>query len=173
MLGAAIAFAMLWSGLWVTAFGINMQSALGFPLEARAQALNSVMKIFFFFGCVALAVAKVRTPNVHKRLMVLAMLPLVWTSIPRILYALFAPTGSPQRPGLGEPAPALVGVPGALITDLLLVAVIFYDRRATGRIHLVYMIGLIVLLAMQILRMPVGSTAIWQSAASWLATFSS
>jgi hypothetical protein len=101
VLGAALALAMLWSGLWVTAFSINVQSALGYPVEARAFAIVSFTKIIFFAACVALAVANVPRPNVHKRLMVLAMLPLVQTAIPRILY-LLAPPGSPQRPGLGD-----------------------------------------------------------------------
>jgi hypothetical protein len=75
------AVAMVWSGLWVAGYSINLQSSLGYPAAARVQ-----------------------------------------TAIPRILFARFAPPGSPQRPGLGEPAPMLVGLPGVLIVDLLLVA---------------------------------------------------
>lgn len=139
--GAGLAVAMIWSGLWVTAYSINVQAALGYPVEARGFAITSFTKILFFGVCVALAISKVRKPNVHKRFMVLAMLPLVHTALPRILYALFAPPSSPQRPGLGEPAPPLVSIPGAIVIDPLILGILLYDRRSTGRFHPVYVVG--------------------------------
>lgn len=168
-LGAGLAVAMIWSGLWVTAYSINVQTALGYPFEARGFAIISFTKILFFGVCVALAISTVRRPGVHKRLMVLAMLPLVHAALPRILFALFAPPGSPQRPGLGEPPPTLVSVPGAIVIDLLLLAVVIYDRRATGRFHPVYVVGGIAFVVVQILRVPLRSTDAWQSMAAWLA----
>jgi hypothetical protein len=171
MVGAGLAVAMMSSGLWVTAYSINVQSALGYPFEARGFAITSFTKVLFFGTCVALAISQVSKPNVHKRLMVLAMLPHVHTALPRILYALFAPPGSPQRPGLGEPPPTLVSVPGAVVIDLLMLALLIYDRRATGRFHPGYVIGGIAFVAIQILRVPARSTEAWQSVASWLAQF--
>jgi len=161
---------MLWSGLWVTASSINVQSALGYPFQARAFAIISFTKIVFFAACIALAIANVRKPGVHKRLMVLAMFPLVQAAIPRVLYVLFAPPGSPQRPGLGEPASMLVGLPAAVAVDLLLIAVAFYDRRAHDRVHPVYLVGGLAFVAMQVLRVPASSTEAWQAFATWLAT---
>lgn len=171
LFGAAAAIVMLVSGLWVTGYSINVQTALGYPVGARAIAITSFTKILFFAACVALAIIYVKRSDVHKRLMVLAMLPLVQTAIPRIMYASLMPPGSPQRPGLGEPASLLVGIPAAVAIDVLLVTVIWLDRRATGRLHPVYLIGGASFVTLQIVRIPLSTSDVWQRIAGWLASF--
>ena len=167
--GAVMAVAMVVSGLWVTASSIDIQSALGYPVAARGFAIISFTKLAFFAACIALAIRNIRRPEYHKRLMVLAMLPLVQTAIPRILFALFAPDSSPQRPGLGEPASMLIGVPAAVVIMAVWLGIAWHDRRRLGRMHPVYSVGGAALLAMEILRVPLSTTSTWQTFAAWLA----
>lgn len=172
IVAAATAFAMVLTGLWVTASSIDLQSTVADPFQARAFGIVSFTKIVFFAVCVTIALANVRKPDLHKRLMVVAMFPLVLTAIPRVFYVLFMPPGSPQRPGLGEPlslASRVALVPG-LVTDLLLVGVVvLLDRRSTGRVHASYIAGGVALVAIHFLQVPLSTTDAWQSFAIWLA----
>jgi hypothetical protein len=169
LFGVALASAMVFTGLWVTAYSINVQSAAGDPFQARAFSIASVAKLAFFATCVAIAVANVMRPEIHKRLIVLATVALTQPAFGRLLFAFFAPSGSPQRPGLGEPPPLhLVGVPTSIMTDLILLAIIVYDWRTQGRLHPVYAIGGAALVAVQIFRVPLSTTPEWHAVADWL-----
>jgi hypothetical protein len=54
------------------------------------------------------------------------------------------------------------------VTDLLIVAAMIHDRRTRGRVHRAYWIAGAVVLAVQVLRVPLGTTSGWQSVVSWL-----
>jgi hypothetical protein len=137
--GGVLALTMVITGVWVTGYSINAQSALGYPEQARIFSIASFSKLVFFAVCVAIALAYVRRPGIHKRMMVLATVALMQTALARIFFVLFAPDGSPQRPGLGEPPSLLVSVPTSVVTDLILVAIALYDWRAHGRLHPAYL----------------------------------
>jgi hypothetical protein len=59
-------------------------------------------------------------------------------------------------------------VPPGLAVDLLLVAAIVYDWRTRGRPHPVYLIGGVLLLADQLLAVPISATPAWLAIATWV-----
>jgi len=60
----------------------------------------------------------------------------------------------------------------ALIADVLILAGMLYDLRTRGRIHPRYVIGGVILVSMQVLRVPTRTTHWWYGVADFLARFS-
>ena len=71
-------------------------------------------------------------------------------------------------PGAIGPPPVFVSIPPGLVVDLLIVAAIVYDWRTRGRPHRVYLIGLPLILAQQLLTVPIGQSEAWMSVARWV-----
>lgn len=168
LLGVALASAMIFVGYWTTVYSIQVQTAASDAFQARTFSIVSFAKIAFFAVVVALALAHVTRPETHKRLMVLATVSLLQTALARILFALFAPDGSPQRPGLGPPPPMTVGIPTSIALDLILLTIVLIDWRATKRLHPVYVIGGLALVAIQIIRIPLSTSQAWHALVEWL-----
>ena len=59
------------------------------------------------------------------------------------------------------PPPLFVALPPALVADLFLVVALVRDWRLLGRPHPVYIYGGLVLLAQQLLQVPVAGTEGW------------
>ena len=87
-----------------------------------------------------LAIANVRRPETHKRLMLLAGISLLDAAVARWFLTFLAPPGPPGPP------PVAVTIPPALVAYLLLVVAIVHDWRTRGRPHPVYVYGGIALL---------------------------
>jgi hypothetical protein len=168
LLGVALASGMVFTGLWTTVYAIGVQTASSNAFQARTFAIVSFVKIVLFAVVVALAVATVARPETHKRLMVLATVSLLQTALARILFALFAPAGSPQRPGLGPPPPLTVGIPTSIVLDLILLVIVVVDWRATKRLHPVYLLGGLVLVTTQVVRIPLATSPAWHATVGWL-----
>jgi hypothetical protein len=60
-----------------------------------------------------------------------------------------------------------VAVPPGLFVDLLVLAAMAYDWRTRGRPHRVYVIGGALLLATQLLSVPIGASDAWLTFARW------
>ena len=106
-----------------------------------------------------LAIANVRRPETHKRLMLLAGISLLDAAVARWFLTFLAPPGPPGPP------PVAVTLPHALVAYLLLVVAIVHDWRTRGRPHPVYVYGGIALLAVKLLNWPISTTSAWHSLA--------
>ena len=131
---------------------------------------SSMMALFSAF--VMAAVAYVRRPEVHKRLMVLATIAILPPAIARVMFALTVGMAPGLRPGLGPPRSVDSVLGSALIADALILAGLIYDMRTRGRPHPVYLVGGAIMLAVHVLRGPVSTTAWWYAIADVLARFS-
>jgi hypothetical protein len=60
----------------------------------------------------------------------------------------------------------------ALIADALIAAAMVHDARTRGRPHPAYLIGGAIMLAVQVLRLPLSTTPWWFAVADFLARFS-
>jgi hypothetical protein len=93
-------------------------------------------------------------------------------AIARVLFALSVGIGPGLRPGLGPPRTVESVLMPALIGDALIVAGVIYDMRTRGRPHPAYLIGGAIVLAVQVLRVPLSTTSWWFAIADFLARFS-
>jgi hypothetical protein len=162
VLGVAIATAMVFSTFVTVVFRINQLTPLGLGESIRAFSWVQVSGMLFFGSAVALAIVKVRSSETHKRLMLLATISLMDAPIARWFATLAAPAAAP---GPAQPPPVFVTVPPALLGDLLLVVAMAYDWRRRGRVHTVYIVGGLVLLAIQLTRPLISSTSLWDGLA--------
>jgi hypothetical protein len=163
MAGIALATAMVFSVFIAAGAMVHLRTAAGHGPEALGFTWVQVGGMLFFGGTFAAAIANVRRPEVHKRLMLLATISLLDAPIARWVLGF---TGAIPESG----APPAVGqiFAASLIADLLLVAAIAFDWRTRGRPHPVYLIGGAVLLVFQATRTMVSETAVWQAIAAWI-----
>lgn len=157
LFGIALASAMLFSGVLAQIVQVQLQQGSPRPEAVRNVAALGFSAMLMFAVYVGVAVANVHRREVHRRLMVLASFAIIGAAMVRLMR--FVPdTTQPQR-----------GLMGAVLVDLLLLAVILLDRRATGRLHPVWLVGGGFLLANQIVRHLVAQTPPWADFIAWLA----
>jgi hypothetical protein len=148
---------MVFSGILATI--VSLQATLPVrPELARTSTALGLSSMALFVTYVTLAIANIRRPDRHKRLMVLASLTISQAAVVRLI-RLVPSTDLASRVLLG-----------AVAVDLLLVAIVLMDRRSTGRAHPVWLIGGAALIAMQYLRVAVVPTEGWRAVTQWLAT---
>jgi hypothetical protein len=159
LLGIALATAMCFIGVGMSADSIKRSDAAGFGDAGRAFSIVSLTAIGLFAGLFALAVRAVRKPEVHKRLMLVATVSLLQAAVGRWFLLILAPRVAPGV--VPSPPPVLVTVMPGIVVDLLIVAAMVHDRRTTGRVHSTYWYAGAAVLAVQLLRVPVSTTAAW------------
>jgi hypothetical protein len=115
-----------------------------------------VFDIPVFTGLIGAALYKRRDPQVHKRLMLCALISLT-------------PPGTGRLPGLNALAPFPTVEVGAQV--LLLGALAIWDLRSRGRVHPVTIIAGVVMIGSWLLRIAIWQTEGWMNLAAWLASF--
>jgi hypothetical protein len=171
LVGISLATAMLFAGLIVSIKSIDDGIARGFEQQARAFSIVPITIVLFFAATVAGAIANTGRQDVHMRLMLVASINLLPPAIARIFFFMLSPPNTP-RPGLGEPPPVLLSLLPSLVADLLLVVAMANDWRTRGRPHRTYVISGVLLLAVQIARVPFSGSSVWHAITDWLLTFS-
>jgi hypothetical protein len=153
--GISLFSIMMFSILVGEATVLKRNEALGFGDAARRFAAVTLCAWPLMAAIFTLAIVNIRKPQAHKRLMLLLMVGIMTPALARIFVTLFAP------PGLSGPPPPFVSIPPGLVADLLLVVAIVHDWRTRGRPHPVYIYGGLVLVAEQVLAVPLSATATW------------
>lgn len=165
--GVSLATAMLLIGIGVSVHSMRGGIAEGFELEARTFSIVPVTIIVFFAAVVAVAIASIRRPEVHMRLMLVATISMLPPALARMVRLL---AGAPP-PGMGAPPPVAFSLVPNLLADLLIVVAIVHDWRTRGRPHPAYLIAGGALLAVQVVRVPLSGTAAWHAVTDWLLRF--
>jgi len=171
LFGIALATAMLFSGFATAIKMMTNGIAAGHAESARAFALVPISAIAIFAVLVAVAIAKIKQPETHKRLMLVATISILQAPLDRIFFALNAGMAPGLRPGAVPPPPVQAAIPAGVITLALILAAIVYDWRTRGRPHSAYLVGGAIVAAAILLRAPLANTSAWQGAANFLATF--
>lgn len=157
LLGISIATAMVITGVVATTVTLKAGLAGSNPQFARLANVLSLFSMMLFTLFIALAIGHIRKPEHHKRFMVLATFSILQAAIARVLQ--FVPAISfPQRTTIG-----------AVVVDVMLLAVIAIDTRLHRRLHPVYVLGFALLVAAQIGRILVLKTEWWIRFGDWLA----
>jgi hypothetical protein len=159
LLGVALATAMCFVGVGMAADSMKRAEAAGFGEAGRAFSIVSLTAIALFAVLFGLAVRAVRRPEVHKRLMLVATVSLLQAAVGRWFLLFLAPRVAPGV--VASPPPVLVTVMPGIVVDLLIVAAMVHDRRTAGRVHPTYWSAGAAVLAVQVLRVPVSTTAAW------------
>jgi hypothetical protein len=159
MIGVSLATAMTIFGTLVAIHAMQAAAAIGMRSEGIAFAIVPLSGIAFFAVAFTLAVANVRRPEIHKRLMMLAAISILDAAIARWFMTFLAP------PGAVGPPPVAVTLPPAILAWLLVVAAMIYDWRSRGRPHPVYLIGGTALLSVKLLNLPISSLQGWHAIA--------
>jgi hypothetical protein len=159
MIGVSLATAMTIFGFMVAVNAMKRSAAAGLTDEGIAFAIVPLSGIAFFAVVFTLAIANVRRPDIHKRLMLLAAISLLDAAVARWFLTFLAPPGP-----LGPP-PVPVTIPPAFVAYLLLVVAMVFDWRTRGRPHPVYLYGGAALIAVKLLNWPISMTSAWHSLA--------
>ena len=149
------------------------QAIDGRRVRRRRPGLHDipVSGIVFFAALVTLALLNVRQLETHKRLMLVATVSLLQAAVGRWLVILIAPV-PPGGGGPVVPPPVFVTIVPALLSDVLIVAAMMHDRKTAGRVHRVYWLAGGALVALQVLRAPLSTSAAWTRVTDWLLTVS-
>ena len=162
LLGISLATAM---GITVVLAAINsirVAETIGMGDEARRFTIVSLSGLALFAAFIGLAIANVRRAELHKRFMLLAMVPLMHAAMARVFMVAFAPADAKGPP------PVFVAIPPGIFVDLLIVAAIIHDWRTRGRPHRVYAIGGAIIISVQLLSVPVSASPTWMAIAKWV-----
>ena len=158
MVGISSATAMTIFGTLATINTMKIAAALGLADAGYAFAIVPLSGIVFFAIVFTVAVANVRQPELHKRLMLLATISILEAPVARWFLTFLAPPGPPgplscrgdHRAGLDRPS-------ASRHRHRVIRA------RAGVRIHLFARGG--ALLALKMLQLPFSATPIWHSIA--------
>lgn len=167
--GISLATAMVLFGLAAAIHSLDHGLAAGYGDRSRAFAIVPVSAICLFAGFVIAAIANIRRPEWHKRLMLLATISVLQAAVARVFFVLITGGGPGLRPGLGAPPPLAFTVAPGLILELLIVAGMVYDWRTRGKPHPAWLIGGAIMTAVILLRVVVAGTAPWLAFAEALA----
>ena len=157
MIGVSLATAMTILGFLVSVNAMKRSASAGLADDGIAFAIVPLSGIAYFAVVFALAIASVRQPETHKRLMLLAGISLLDAAVARWFLTFLAP------PGPIGPPPVPVTIPPAIIAYLLLVVAMVFDWRTRGRPHPVYIYGGIALIAIKFLNWPISLSPLWHS----------
>lgn len=149
--GAALAVAMVVSGVHVSLVAAGRsQGFTGIPVPPLQFLAVPLFDIAVFAAYVAIAISVRRSPQSHKRWMLLATTALLAAAVAR-------------WPGLGALGPiAFFGG-----TDLFILALAAWDLRSQGRLHPVTLWGGLAVVLSQPLRLVVSGTEGWLGFAQW------
>ncbi len=162
MAGISLATAMAITVALAAINSVKVAETIGMGDEARRFTIVSLSGLVMFATLLGLAIANIHRPDVHKRLMLLAMIPLMHASMARLFMTAFAPADAKGPP------PVFVSIPPGLFVDLLIVAAIVHDWRRRGRPHPVYLVGGPIILSVQLLSVPISTTPTWMAIAKWV-----
>ena len=128
---------------------------------ARRFAAVTLCGWTFIAALFAVAIANVRRPEVHKRLMVVMLAGMMTPAIARVFLTVVM-----GGAGGGAPPPPFVSIPPALVADLFIVVAVVRDWRLLGRPHPAYIYAGTALLAQQVLTVLFARTTTWMSIAA-------
>jgi hypothetical protein len=171
LLGISLATAMVFVGSAAATESLNDRLTAGLGDQARAFFIVPISLMVLFGGFVFAAIASVKRTEAHKRLMLLATISIIPPAVARVSFALNVGMVPGLRPGLGPLRTAESVVASGLIADAFIVIGMMYDWRTRGRPHSAYVVGGLILIAIQVLRVPVSTTHWWYSFADFLARF--
>jgi hypothetical protein len=157
--GVALGTAMGFTVVLAAINAIKVGEAIGMGDAARRFSAVPLTALALCAGLFVAAIVNVRRPEVHKRLMILVMIPMMQAATARVFMTLFAPPGA-----VGPPPPVVAIAPGLLVC-LLGVAAMVYDWRTLKRVHPTYLIGMPLVVLQALCVAAIAATPQWMAVA--------
>ncbi len=167
LFGISLATLVVVVGVTVAITALKFELAQGFGDPSRSFLIVPLSAMAAFAGFTAAAIANVHRPDWHKRLMIIGTVNLIGAAAARIGFVLATGGGPGARPGLFPPPPAMPVIVTGLLLQLIVIAGMIHDKRTTGRVHPAWIIGLLINIAVVLLRHPLGATQGWIGFADW------
>jgi hypothetical protein len=167
LLGISLASVVTVVALTVAISGMNERLAAGAGDAARSFLIVPLSAIGFFAAFTAAAIASVKRPEWHRRLMIIATVCLIQAAMARVFFLIATGGGPGMRPGLAPVPPVGVAAVPALLLELILVAGMVRDWRVLGRVHPAWIVGVVVITGMEVVRTPISASPAWLGFASW------
>jgi len=156
-------FTLLVCSILVTQITVlNLDEARGMGDASRRFSAVTLIGVLLMIGLFASAIANIRKPEAHKRLMLVLMAGMMTPAIARVFLTFLAPPGAADGP-----PPPFVAVPPGIVATLLIVAAIIHDWRTRGRPHKAYVYGGLINVAELLLLVPISGTRAWMSVATF------
>ena len=163
LLGISLATAMLIVGIAAQVHSLKVGIAAGREEENRAFSIVPITFVLFFAGTVAVAIANVARPEIHKRLMLVATTAILPPAIARLIaLATSVPLAA------GHPPPLVFSLAPSFAANLVLLVAIVYDRRLHRRWSRTYLVSGGCLVLLELVRIPVARTSAWHAVTSGL-----
>ena len=143
---------------------LRLDDAAGFGDASRRFSAVALCALPLMIVTFSLAIANVRRPEIHKRLMYVLMTGLMIPAIARVFLAVLAPPGALD----GGPPPPWVSIPPAVPAYLLIVVAMIHDVRTRGRPHPAYVYGGLALIVSTVLAVVIAGTQSWMNIAGYL-----
>jgi hypothetical protein len=143
---------------------MRLEDAHGMGRAGRAFGAVTSMGLVLMIGLFAAAIANIRKPENHKRLMYTLMATMMTPAVARVMLAFLAPPGAASS----GPPPVFVAIPPALVGFLMIAVALVYDWRTRGRPHQAYVYGGAVFLLENLLLIPISNSQAWMSTAEFL-----
>lgn len=157
MLGIALAIVVIVVGFFTAAaaakYGTTSAPPEIPPLSFLIVPFLDIVLFAVFFGA---AIYYRKIPANHKRLMLLTAINFLPPAVARIPLDVFSKLGPLF----------FFGVPSLLVIGLLI-----YDTRRTGKLNKAFLIGGLILIASYPLRIVISGTAAWMSFAAWVTSW--
>jgi hypothetical protein len=155
---AGISFATLLTVLGLLAALNSLLGSIkvGRAYDAEAFLIVPLVIIATFAVLFTLAIANIRRPEWHKRLMLMATVSVLNAPLARPLLTWVWPLSGPT-----DVPPVWINVPACWLSYLLIVAAMVYDWRTLGRPHRVYLIAFPVLVILAWAVVPISATQGW------------
>ena len=134
--------------------------AVGRNYDAEAFLIVPLSIIATFATLFTLAIANIRRPEIHKRLMLMATVSVLNAPVARPLLTWVWPLNGPN-----DVPPVWINVPACWLSYLLIVAAMIYDWRTRGKVHNVYLVALPILVVLAYLVIPISETQAWHAIA--------
>jgi hypothetical protein len=162
MFGISIATAMTILGILTAIDRMQAATAIGQKAAGLAFAIVPIGAIAFFAIAFAAAIANVRRPDWHKRLMLVASVSILDAPIARWFMLALAP------PGAAGPPPVSVDLGPSLVASVLLVVAMAVDWLRRKQVHPAYLIGACTYIGWKLAQEALSTTSQWQVVAEWI-----
>ena len=157
-LGLGLLPCVVISTMAVGVFAMKRDLALGKGQTAISGLVGTFTAPMIFAALAAAAIIYRRRPELHKRLMLLAMVAILWPAFSRFRHY-FPPFAHSQY------------VFGFALPESMIVGAMVWEKLTTGRVHVVYRTVGLALIGETFAEVYFFDTSGWRMLANWLANF--